>query len=376
MPMLARFSILSFFTHPRLVFFLLPWLMVLLVAGTLVQRDLGLYEAERRFFASWLIWAGPLPLPGMYPALLLLSAGLLAKLVFKSPWRPAQSGILITHLGVLLLLLGGLLSALSAEEGFLPLSPGETRAVVTDYHARELAVMKNGAPVLRMGHHALEAGLRLREASLPFTLEVAQYCRNCQPQYRENTANDTPGDTPLHGLAAQLVLTPAALEKEDEANLAGAILRIGDTPDAAQDGLYLVFEGMPRYPELRIGGDRYRILLRKQPRALPFSVRLDAFDKQVHPGTATASEYQSLVTIDEGDGMVWQRLIRMNEPLRVQGYTLYQSSFVQRADGETESVLAVVKNHGRVFPYIASLVIGAGLLTHVLLRSRKRRSDV
>jgi hypothetical protein len=60
----------------------------------------------------------------------------------------------------------------------------------------------------------------------------------------------------------------------------------------------------------------------------------------------------------------------MNEPLRYKGYTFYQSSFEQR-DGIEVSVLNVVKNTGRFFPYLSCLVIFCGLLLHFILRVKK-----
>ena len=60
-------------------------------------------------------------------------------------------------------------------------------------------------------------------------------------------------------------------------------------------------------------------------------------------------------------------LIKMNEPLRHRGYTFYQASFLE---GELSdiSVLAVVKNYGRLFPYISSIIMCIGILMHLILR--------
>jgi len=61
----------------------------------------------------------------------------------------------------------------------------------------------------------------------------------------------------------------------------------------------------------------------------------------------------------------------MNEPLRYRGYTLYQSSF--DLSGDTPyTVLTVVENKGRIFPYIASLLIALGLIIHLALRISQR----
>jgi len=60
----------------------------------------------------------------------------------------------------------------------------------------------------------------------------------------------------------------------------------------------------------------------------------------------------------------------MNEPLRYKGYTFYQASFSQSESGET-SILAVVKNYGRLFPYISSIIMSIGLLIHLLIKLPK-----
>ena len=63
-------------------------------------------------------------------------------------------------------------------------------------------------------------------------------------------------------------------------------------------------------------------------------------------------------------------LIQMNEPLRHSGYTFFQSSFIEGLDIDT-TVLAVVKNYGRLFPYISSIIMSIGLLLHLLINLPK-----
>jgi len=60
----------------------------------------------------------------------------------------------------------------------------------------------------------------------------------------------------------------------------------------------------------------------------------------------------------------------MNEPLRHQGYTFFQASFIEELDGEA-TVLAVVKNYGRLFPYISSIIMSIGLLVHLMVNLPK-----
>ena len=86
----------------------------------------------------------------------------------------------------------------------------------------------------------------------------------------------------------------------------------------------------------------------------------------MHPGTGIAKSYSSDINLIE-NGISKRILIKMNNPLRHNGYTFYQSSFIESPDGET-TVLAVVKNYGRLFPYISSIIMCVGLLFHLIMK--------
>ena len=100
-------------------------------------------------------------------------------------------------------------------------------------------------------------------------------------------------------------------------------------------------------------------------------MRLDEFSKDFYPGSERAKNYTSAVTLQE-PSYETQAVITMNKPVRIKGFTLYQSSFFELPDGETASVLSVVKNEGRLFPYISLILIGLGLLLHLVISMTKR----
>jgi hypothetical protein len=54
-------------------------------------------------------------------------------------------------------------------------------------------------------------------------------------------------------------------------------------------------------------------------------------------------------------------LIYMNEPLRYQGETFYQSSFLP---GDKGTILQVVRNPGWLMPYIACTMVSLGMIFH------------
>ena len=91
-----------------------------------------------------------------------------------------------------------------------------------------------------------------------------------------------------------------------------------------------------------------------------------------HPGTEIASRYQSLVEI-QNEGLSREVLIYMNHPLRYKDYTFYQASYAIDQQGREYSTFAVVKNSGRLLPYIASGVVFLGLLTHFLAMAFRKK---
>ena len=103
---------------------------------------------------------------------------------------------------------------------------------------------------------------------------------------------------------------------------------------------------------------------------LGFPVFLKDFRVGRYQGTRKAESYESLVEIP-GLG---ERLISMNEPLNYKGFTLYQASFQESADGTpTASVFSVNKDPGRFLKYLGSLILSLGV---VWLFYNKRRNSL
>ncbi|MFT5387730.1 MAG: cytochrome c biogenesis protein ResB [Candidatus Omnitrophota bacterium] len=125
-------------------------------------------------------------------------------------------------------------------------------------------------------------------------------------------------------------------------------------------------------PVLGSDGKTYFVQLRRMRHEVPFHLTLKEFTKELYPGTQMAKSYKSLVTIDTKIGPR-EVLIYMNHPLRYNDYTLYQASYAVDQWGREYSTLAVVKNSGRVWPYVASGIVFLGLTIHFLGYAFKRR---
>lgn len=105
-----------------------------------------------------------------------------------------------------------------------------------------------------------------------------------------------------------------------------------------KDGMYLISYGHKRLQ-------------------LPFALKLHQFKVGMYEGTDRAASYESLVEAP-GRGLV---TISMNEPLKYQGFTFYQSSFEKDEKGEpVASILSVNRDPGRWVKYLGSMLIVFG----------------
>jgi len=121
-------------------------------------------------------------------------------------------------------------------------------------------------------------------------------------------------------------------------------------------------------------GRTYILSMRIQRQYLPYSLSLKKFRHDVYPGTDIPKNFSSLVQLQNPTRSEDREvLIYMNQPLRYQGRTFYQSGF----EGDTITILQVVQNPGWLLPYISCVLVTIGLLLHFILslrRSMARRS--
>jgi hypothetical protein len=357
-------KVCRFLSKPDIFFFTAIWLIVLLVYGTIDQKYNGLYMAQQKYFSSWIVWG---IFPGGRLAMSIVFVNLACKLIFNSPIRLNRIGTLITHSGMLLLLLGGFFTAYFSNEGSMPIPEGQTSSYYQDYHDLEFAVIdkspENHDAVTVFNNKYIKEGMIISDPDFPFSISVETFHRNIDIIRREPEVTNG-----VFGFAQRFQFVPKALENEFAQNMAGMVLKIKGL-DEGSDGTYMVFQFMEVPQTVRANGKEYVIELRNKRYQLPFSIELMDFKKKVHPGTQMASHYSSLVNVIT-DGYKREVLISMNEPLRTLNYTFYQASFIEGVADET-TVLAVVQNAGRNFPYISSCIMAAGLFLHLLIQVPK-----
>jgi hypothetical protein len=114
---------------------------------------------------------------------------------------------------------------------------------------------------------------------------------------------------------------------------------------------------------VEVNGKRFDVQLRQRRDYKPFSVTLIEFRYDRYLGTEVAKNYSSRVRLqDPEQGEDREVVIKMNDPLRYRGETLYQADFDKTTEKGT--VLQVVRNPGWLIPYISCTLVTVGLIIH------------
>src|ERR1044072_9241274 len=149
--MLDRF--LKIIESLRLTVVLLGLAVVLVFIGTLAQVDQGLYQAQARYFKSFFIYWTPrgghfsIPVfPGGYLIGTVLLINLLAAHISRFKYTKKKVGILMVHAGLILLLLGQLLTDVLSKESAMRLAEGEAKNYSQDFRDNELVVIDTSDP--------------------------------------------------------------------------------------------------------------------------------------------------------------------------------------------------------------------------------------
>ncbi len=101
---------------------------------------------------------------------------------------------------------------------------------------------------------------------------------------------------------------------------------------------------------------------------LPFSIRLDAFELDLYPGTGQPEMYRSRVqVVDAARGVRQPAVIEMNRPLAYGGYRFFQSSY-QIAEGRRMTVLSASRDPGQPVVFAGYVLLVAGMI--VVLATR------
>ncbi len=344
-------------------------LAILTWLGTLEQVEYGLYEVQNKYFNSFILWHdfGPfaVPLPGANLVMCVLFVNLVLGGIVRIRKGVRNIGVLITHVGILLLLLSGFVKLYHSYDGHVTLYEGQSSSEFQSYFRYELAITtEDGTGGLREYVIPQEEWIdalgddkvTLSSNELPFDLELSHFLVNCEPMPKG----------PMFEVEVPVVdgffLRNRPIDPEAERNLGGLYAAAVAQGGERQRGILWSIMDAPWTVDA--GGKRYAIDLRKERYRMPFTIVLNDFIKEDHPGITMAKAFKSDVTVIE-DGSAREVRIQMNEPLRDGGLVLYQASWgPANASPGTPlfSTLSVVRNPSDQWPKWASYIVGIGML--------------
>jgi hypothetical protein len=371
--------------------------MVLILAGTLAQVHEGVWAVVHQYFRSpfvfiplhifvpdrvahipevFTLFKGRLslplvlPFPGGLTLGALLFVNLLAAHAVRFKLTPKRTGIIVAHLGALLLLLGEFVTGAAAEEGNMAIDEGDSSNYVEDIRSAELAVIEPGEKddlvVVVPQWRLVNAKGAIVNGLLRFDVKIDEWMPNsailgpAQARSMNRPLTDS-------GLGASLAAVPVAQASGvdgQSADVPSAYITL--TKGEKRLGKYLVSAHVTDPQPVTVDGKEYLIQLRFKRTYKPYTVHLIEFKHDVFVGTDKPRNFSSRVRLTDASHNVDREvLIYMNHPLRYQGETFYQASF-KPGDGGT--VLQVVRNPGWLLPYVSCSLVTLGVLTHFGIR--------
>jgi hypothetical protein len=376
--------LVNFFTSLRLTVVCLALALVLVFWGTLAQVELGLYKAQNEFFRSFIIYWGPkgaswrIPVfPGGYLIGGVLLLNLVATQIRRYAFTANKIGLWMVHVGLILLLLGQLLTDLLSRESTLHLRNGETRNYSETEREAELAVIDATDPdadkVVAIPQGVLANEKSIRPGGLAFTIQVKQFYGNSRVEDRAADAAQPAAATQGIGPRATVKGLPHVTAM-DTRDVPSAVVEV-ETPQGSL-GTWLVSEYIDEPQSFSWNNRTYQLALRQRRLYKPFSIQLLKFQHDVYPGTDIPKNFSSRILLQRPQtGERREVLIYMNNPLRYSGETYYQSGFDPDNKG---TILQVVHNPSWLTPYFSCVLVGVGLLvqfaTHLFGFTFKRRT--
>ncbi len=381
----------------KLAIVLLCLSMLLVFAGTGAQKYDGIWDVQARYFHSYFVVAqfrdiksaalldnllpgvnipGGIPMPGGYILGLLLLLNLIATLFVKVQYTWDRAGLILTHFGLIFLLVGeGITSGMSTEGNMTIVQGGSSNFVAG--REPELAIVDT-SPADKDRHTVVPVELLAKAANalsedartltlpgLPFSVRVDRFNVNS-----EVVAFNSPDAAGLlratAGEAKELVAIPrpgfSGASDAEKVNVTSAYVTF--LHDGKDLGRYLLAVGLPGGQTLEVAGRKYLVSLRSARTYKPYTMHLIKFSHDKYLGTQMAKNFSSkLRFVDPTHKEDREILIKMNEPFRYRGETFYQSSF----RGDDVTILQVVRNPAWTLPYIACTIGGVGLCLHFVI---------
>ena len=372
-------KVINFFTSLKLTVWCLAFALGLVFIGTLAQVRLGLYIVQEQYFASFFVWWGPqgakwqIPVyPGGYLLGTLLLINLIAAHIKRFELSKKKFGIFIIHAGIILLLVGQLLTQLFQVESYMAIEEGDQKNYSESGRESELAIVDlsdtNENLVVAIPQAVLEGKKEITHASLPFKLKVESFYENANPKIEGSKLGFSKEPFQVAMNKRNIPATTIMVETDEGTKGPFSVSNWQTEKNLISimaENFTSRFSGEMIEPgRFTYKGKPYEVAMRPKRYYKDFTIELLDFTHDRYLGTEIPKNFSSRVRLKNPETKEDREvLIYMNNPLRYGGETYYQGGF---EPGDTVSILQVVRNPSWLTPYIACLMVSAGLLVQFL----------
>ena len=372
-------TVVNVLTSLKLTVVCLTLALGLVFIGTIAQVRLGLWTVQEQYFSSFFVWWGPqgsswkIPVyPGGYLLGGVLLINLIAAHIKRFELSKKKFGIFTVHAGLILLLVGQLVSQLFQVESYMAIEEGDQKNYSESGRVSELAIVDlsdtNDNLVVAVPQAALAKNKEIKHPSLPFTVKVQSFYDNADPTVTGTKIGFV--EKPFQVAMNKRNIPATTVEiVTDEGSKGTFALSNWQTEKQlvqimAENFSQKFHAGLIAPGKFTYKGRPYEITLRPRRYYKDFTVQLMDFTHDRYLGTEIPKNFSSRVRLkNAGTGEDREVLIYMNNPLRYGGETYYQGGF---EPGDTVSILQVVRNPSWLTPYIAVLLVSVGLVVQFM----------
>ncbi len=299
-----------------------------------------------------------------------------------------RGGNVLIHAGVGLLMVGQFVFGDRQVEQRIGLAEGEKTNLVVIEDEIEIALVDVSDPKEDIVYAIHEPLIRRYEGSdqaidddsLPCKVRILDWMQNSRIENLKE-GDENPATAGLGLLKKAVELQPiGAAEAMEDRNIGAAyvelISRKTDKPIATlllsqeRNDVSKVYTTIldDELESVDIDGAEFKVALRFRQLRKPYDVYLKDVERITYSGVETPRDFSSRIVITSREtgasqeGKTW-----MNNPIRYQGETFYQSRYnkLPSDGGMVETTgLQVVKNAGWVVPYISCMMVFVGMFAH------------
>ena len=388
------FSFLLPIASLRFTLSLLSLSMILVFVATLEQVRIGIRGALAEYFESFFgiwhypkdFWGGnvihdiPLPIPGGYLLGGLLILNLTAAYIVRFQWSLKKTGIQLIHLGIILLLIGQLVTQAIQEESRMQINKGEKSNFIERFHGVELVLRNVTKPdveeVVTIPQELLKPGQILYDPALPFKIKIHNFGVNCDFDIaKDGEPRSELTSAITNGIGKSVNLNVFHKDEDFSSDAKNFGFVIFELLEGSQSLGKWISISHPvgnqvwgqlspsladmEFQSIRHDGNLWGIALRQKREYLPYSIELLDIENEFYQGTETPFNFESDINIHLENNQTRRALVYMNTPLRHDGKTFYQ---YQMNSAGNYTVFQVIRNPSWLVPYIACVLVAFGML--------------